>query len=221
MGVEKRYQVFVSSTYEDLKEERAAVIDCLLDNNCIPVGMEQFPASSMSQWEYIQKMMEYTDYYVLITAGKYGSIDPSTENRISYTEREYDYAKGKNIPVLSFIIKNMDSLPGYKLERDSDLREKLTLFQNKVRTGKLVSFYSDVSDLKYEVSRSISRAIIDEPAIGWIRADSSISKTNPSQVDQKLAQLEAEIAKRPIFNTGRADPTSQNCPSGALYGQYK
>ena len=50
--MERKYQVFVSSTYEDLKTERQAAISCLLDMNCIPVGMEQFPASSLSQWEY-------------------------------------------------------------------------------------------------------------------------------------------------------------------------
>ena len=55
--MKKKYQVFVSSTYEDLKEERAAVAQCLLNIGCIPVGMEQFPASNMSQMEYIKKML--------------------------------------------------------------------------------------------------------------------------------------------------------------------
>lgn len=57
MYMERKYQVFISSTYEDLKTERQAAISCLLDMNCIPVGMEQFPASSLSQWEYIKKMI--------------------------------------------------------------------------------------------------------------------------------------------------------------------
>ena len=48
----KRYQVFVSSTYKDLVEERSAVTSCLLDNDCIPIGMEQFPAMPISQWDY-------------------------------------------------------------------------------------------------------------------------------------------------------------------------
>ena len=29
--LKKKYQVFISSTYEDLKDERAAVTQCLLD----------------------------------------------------------------------------------------------------------------------------------------------------------------------------------------------
>ena len=55
--MEKKYQIFVSSTYEDLKEERSAVAQSLLDIGCIPVGMEQFPASNMSQMEYIKKCL--------------------------------------------------------------------------------------------------------------------------------------------------------------------
>ena len=78
--MERKYQVFISSTYEDLKTERQAAISCLLDLNCIPVGMEQFPASSLSQWEYIKKMIDMSDYYLLIVAGKYGSIDSEGNN---------------------------------------------------------------------------------------------------------------------------------------------
>ena len=41
----KKYQVFVSSTYKDLTEERQEVIQALLELDCIPVGMEMFPAA--------------------------------------------------------------------------------------------------------------------------------------------------------------------------------
>ena len=38
----KKYQVFVSSTYKDLIEERAAVTQCLLEMGCIPVEWSSF-----------------------------------------------------------------------------------------------------------------------------------------------------------------------------------
>jgi hypothetical protein len=50
----KRYQVFVSSTYEDLKEERNEVLQALLELDCIPCGMEYFPATDDTQWNYIK-----------------------------------------------------------------------------------------------------------------------------------------------------------------------
>lgn len=45
--MDKRYQVFVSSTYEDLREERGAVMQALLGLDCIPTGMESFPAKRL------------------------------------------------------------------------------------------------------------------------------------------------------------------------------
>ena len=42
--MEKRYQVFVSSTYTDLQEERLKVMQTLMRLDCIPAGMELFPA---------------------------------------------------------------------------------------------------------------------------------------------------------------------------------
>lgn len=95
----KRYQVFVSSTYRDLIEERTAVMNCLLDNDCIPVGMEKFPAMPMSQRDYIKRLIDESDYYLLIVAGKFGSID--RETGMGYTEKEFRYALEKEIPINS------------------------------------------------------------------------------------------------------------------------
>ena len=45
----KRYQVFVSSTFADLKEERSKVIQTIMELDCIPAGMEIFPAIDEEQ----------------------------------------------------------------------------------------------------------------------------------------------------------------------------
>ena len=90
--MEKRYQVFVSSTYADLQEERRNVIQTLMEMDCIPSGMEIFPAADEVQWEFIKKVIYDCDYYVLIIGGRYGSITPEG---ISYTEKEYDLSVTK------------------------------------------------------------------------------------------------------------------------------
>ena len=41
----KKFQVFISSTYIDLIEERRKVLDVLLMADCIPAGMEAFVAT--------------------------------------------------------------------------------------------------------------------------------------------------------------------------------
>ncbi len=191
--MKKKYQVFVSSTYEDLKDERAAVMQCLLDNDCIPVGMEQFPASEMSQMDYIKKMLDDCDYYVLISAGRYGSLDT---DGIGFTEKEYDYAISKSIPVMSVLFKNVDMLPSGKCERTDQGKEKLEEFRKKISTGRMVNYYTDIGTLKYAVSNAINHCIRNYPAVGWVRGDSLDKKESAYPTDdQDGLKLLAQKAK--------------------------
>ncbi len=66
--MDKRYQVFVSSTYSDLKEERQKVMHTLMDMNCIPVGMEFFPSIDKEQFAYIKRVIDDSDYYVVFSS---------------------------------------------------------------------------------------------------------------------------------------------------------
>ena len=164
----KKYQVFVSSTYEDLRDERLAAINTLLDNNCIPVGMEQFPASGLGIMEYIQKVLINCDYYILILAGRYGSVDV---DGIGFTEKEFDYAKAQSIPTLVFCNKNIDNLPLAKSEKSDSERELLAKFREKAKKGTLISYYYySASDLSSKIATAINRAKEDTPRPGWIRA---------------------------------------------------
>lgn len=87
--MEIKYQVFVSSTYKDLLEERQEVMQALLELDCIPVGMELFPAADDDQWTLIKRLIDDCDYYILIAGGRYGSVN---KEGISYTQMEYEYA---------------------------------------------------------------------------------------------------------------------------------
>lgn len=60
------YQVFVSSTFEDLRVEREQVIKATLEMGHIPVGMEMFSAADGEQWRIITTQIDECDYYVTI-----------------------------------------------------------------------------------------------------------------------------------------------------------
>src|SRR5215510_13194150 len=98
--MDKRYKVFVSSTFKDLQDERQQVMQALLELDCMPTGMELFPASDETKWSLITRVIDDCDYYLVIIGGRYGSVD---DTGISYTEREYDYAVRRGIPVLAFL----------------------------------------------------------------------------------------------------------------------
>lgn len=178
--MKKKYQVFVSSTYSDLKEERRAVMQCLLEMNCIPVGMEQFPASGMNQMDYIRMMLDDCDYYALILAGRYGSLDT---DGIGFTEKEYDYAISHDIPVMSFVIDDLGKLTNEKCESKATMRRKLETFRKKVCASKLVKFYSNLGSLTTAVAVSLNRCIQDYPAVGWVRGNSVVES---DEIEEKI-----------------------------------
>jgi hypothetical protein len=72
--VDRRFQVFVSSTFLDLKDERAAIVSALLQMDAFPAGMELFPAADDDAWTLIERVIEASDYYLLVIGGKYGSV---------------------------------------------------------------------------------------------------------------------------------------------------
>lgn len=200
--MKKKYQVFVSSTYSDLKEERRAVMQCLLEMNCIPVGMEQFPASGMNQMDYIRMMLDDCDYYVLILAGRYGSLDT---DGIGFTEKEYDYAISHNIPVMSFVIEDIGKLTNEKCESKAALRRKLEAFRKKVCASKLVKFYSNLGSLTTAVAVSLNRCIQDYPAVGWVRGN-SVDETD--EIEEKIEKyLKEHTATDADIDALFVDPT--------------
>ncbi len=128
--MEKRYQVFVSSTFTDLIDERRAVMQALLELDCIPAGMELFPASDEDSWTLIQQVIDDCDYYLVIVGGRYGSMDP---NGVGYTEKEYDYAVASGKHVLGFVHADPGSIPAKHTEKDVHLSAKLEAFRHKVQ----------------------------------------------------------------------------------------
>ncbi len=160
-----KYQVFISSTYSDLKEERKAILDTLLMADCIPAGMENFVAQDEEQFEVIKKVIDLCDYYVLIIAGRYGSINHKTG--ISYTEMEYNYAIEKHIPVLVFAAEGETGI--IESNEPDDKKEKLKQFRDRVMKNRLASTWKNQSDLAAKVSIAIMKAQKEMNRPGWRR----------------------------------------------------
>lgn len=214
----KRYQVFVSSTYADLKEERQHVLQALMEMDCIPAGMELFPAADEEQWEFIKKIIDDCDYYLLIIGGRYGS---TIEDGISYTEKEFDYAVKKGLRVLALVHGSPDDIPFGKSEQDPSLRSKLISFKDKVMDGRLVKFWSQTTELPGLVALSLSKTIKMYPAVGWVRASNIASedlllelndlRKQNSELQSTLASI--NLDQKPIVE-GIADINSKMILNG-------
>lgn len=176
--MDKRYQVFVSSTFKDLHDERQEVIQALLELDCIPSGMELFPAANDDQWTLIKKVIDDCDYYIVIIGGRYGSLGPQG---VSYTEMEYRYALEKGIPIIAFLHKNPGELSANRTEDNKEGREKLLAFR-ELAEKKMVKHWTTPSDLGSVVSRSLMRLIKNNPAVGWVKADKLLDENSTIEI---------------------------------------
>lgn len=185
-SLEKRYQVFISSTYMDLLDARAEVMQALLELNCMPAGMELFPAANEDQWNWIKRVIDESDYYLVILAGRYGSLSEKTGQ--SYTEMEYRYALEIGKPVIGFIHDNPKQLPAMFYETDAELRQKLDQFRALVQS-RLCKYWSSPADLGAKVSRSLTQLMKQHPTVGWVRAD-AVTPENAQEVLNLRRQAE-------------------------------
>ncbi|MBA2352160.1 MAG: DUF4062 domain-containing protein, partial [Burkholderiales bacterium] len=203
--MDKRYQVFVSSTYADLLDERQEVMQALLELDCIPAGMELFPAANEDQWTLIKKVIDDCDYYMVIIAGRYGSIGPAG---LSYTEMEYRYALEAGKPVLGFVHRDPGTLPASRCEARDEGKAKLATFCEFVQK-KMCRLWDSPADLGSQVSRSLVKLIKRSPGIGWVRGNLVPDESATEEIlnlRRRAEELQAELqATRTTGPAGTSD----------------
>ena len=161
----KKYQIFISSTYEDLKEERGALERAVLSMRHIPMGMEQFSASDAEQWEIIKETIQTSDYLVLVLGFRYGSR--KTDGGVSFTEAEYDYAVSQGVPVLAFLRDEHTPLLHQYYDED---QAPVRAFREKVKETRLCQFWSSEADLVPKVTSALYAEFQRSPRSGWSRS---------------------------------------------------
>lgn len=208
--MDRRYQVFISSTYGDLKDERAEIIQALLELDCIPAGMELFPAATMEAWELIKGVIDDSDYYCLVVAGRYGSLGPTG---LSFTEMEYDYALSQNKPIMAFLHADPEQLAAIKVEKTDAGKTALAAFRKKVEQNHHRRAWTSAPELGGLVSRGLVNMRKTNPAEGWVRG--RFAATNEMLVE--LAELRAKVAELTITASAAAiaEPIKDNLAGGA------
>lgn len=195
-----KYQVFISSTFTDLKSEREAVTWAILESRHIPAGMENFSAADDRGWGLIQRTIDTSDYYVLVLAGRYGSYDPDAE--LSWTHREYRYAREKGIPVLAFF-RDSGSITSDKMESTEEQRKRLVDFTSEVRAIHHFGMWKEANDLRHNVIQALRNQISDDEDSGrarpgWFRGDelpSAGSMDEFARLSAEAAELRRQVAE--------------------------
>ncbi|MFM0202203.1 DUF4062 domain-containing protein [Paraburkholderia fungorum] len=191
--MDKKYQVFISSTFTDMKAERQAAVEAVLDAGHIPAGMELFAASDKKQMEVIEGWIDESDIFMLVLGGRYGSIEPESDKSYIHLEYEYAVSAGKPLFALYLTDKAIDDkvrASGRAVFEQGDSKA-LNNFREMVQS-KMCREINDTKDIHIQVPKAIKSLAAANKLEGWMRA-SNVESLAPL-MDQ-LASLRAENAR--------------------------
>lgn len=188
--MKKKLQVFISSTFTDMLEERQSVVEAILRAGHIPAGMELFAAGDESQLETIRRWIDDSDVFMLILGGRYGSMEPNSGK--SYIELEYDYAVSTGKPFFAAVIS--DEYLDLKIKShgksviETAQGALFDAFRVKV-TSKICRFFKDPTELKLIVFESLSNHQRNEDLAGWVRGSDAV---DPKATLEEINRLQTE-----------------------------
>lgn len=206
-----RLQVFVSSTFTDLRGERQAAVEAILSAGHIPAGMELFAAGDESQMEVIKQWIDESDVFLLILGGRYGSIEPKSGQ--SYIHLEYEHALSKGKPLFACVIADA-ALQNSSMKYDpSEDAKQLDAFRNLVKS-KMVEFWKDSKDIQLAIFKKLGELARRKDLIGWVRAN---KEANLPALSDELARLSRENSELRTQLAAISEPTI----NGMRYSQLK
>lgn len=162
----KHYKIFLSSTFEDLVQERQVALEAIWTMQWLPVSMEFLPAVDIDPHVFIERQIRECDFYLIILGGRYGSMD---EKGVSFTEFELNCAIKYDVPVLAMVHSVPDRIPMGKTDLCSELRTKLDRLRVRLKAGRMVAHWSDVNTLRSAVLAALSVAPQNHNRPGLVR----------------------------------------------------
>lgn len=212
----KKLQVFVSSTYSDLKEERQAAVEAILQAGHIPAGMELFAAGDESQMDVIKRWIDDSEVFLLILGGRYGSIEPKSQK--SYVHLEYEYAIEKGKTLFSVVIdekyleKKVKKIGSTMIEMDHP--DKLREFRAKV-LSRIVKIWRDPRDIKVAILETMTNFSNRVDLTGWIRGKEAAGLEVAAEEIARLSSVNQTL-KEKLSNVNRSPINSMSGKSFAL-----
>lgn len=136
-------KVFISSVIHGYGHYRDGVAEIIKELDYVAIRSEDFPAQPNTPQQACLQAVRESDVMVLLLGAKYGTIQQSD---LSATQEEYEEAECFGKPVLVFV----------ELNTDPDQRQKQFIDQFRSwYSGKLLDYFSNLSDLKCKVKRSL------------------------------------------------------------------
>ncbi len=160
--------VMISSTFNDLKEHRQALIKTLNDHGLMHIAMENSPArADVDLIESSYRFVRNASAYILVIGRKYGQTPDDAERnpkRVSITELEFAEANRLGRPVLLFLMGKNHRVREADIELNSGKRRKLSAFRERAKKWsaessiqRVYAIFDSLEEFKDEVGRAVPR----------------------------------------------------------------
>ena len=156
-------KVFISSTYKDLIEYRAAAIRAVEGTSYQAVKMEVFGARSNQPLEACLKEVEQSDLLIGIYALRYGFIPDGAD--ISITEMEYLHAKKLGKPIYCFLLDEKKQPWFIELVEDEPGKSRLKDFKNRIQKVHVCDYFTTPDDLRAKVANALSHFVANHQTL--------------------------------------------------------
>ena len=188
-------KVFLSSTYRDLIEYRAAGADALERLGQQGIRMEVFGARPTDATEACIDEISQSDALIGIYAHRYGHIPLGKTTSI--TEQEFEFARSLSRPIFCFLIDEEQPWPPRHIDSEPD-RTALLAFKNRVQGHVVTQVVSTPHDFAFKLASSLGRFLLTQKVKSALDqapiSDTVQSELGNSQAARRAARLAHIVA---------------------------
>jgi hypothetical protein len=168
-------RIFVSSSFEDLKEHRACAIRILRQLGHEVIAMEDMTAGSLAPLAKVLEMVDRSEAYLGVFAWRYGYAPQSgaaappavvagaEPGQTSITHYEYLRAVERNLPVMAFLLDERWPWPPEYVDGFDQTRagaqqntEKIRALRLVLQQERVVSWFTTPAELEARVSAAVT-----------------------------------------------------------------
>jgi Domain of unknown function (DUF4062) len=164
------YQVFLSSTFNDLASERKAVCAALAELNIplasvgvclIPIDLQP-GADTQPPLEVCLERLDVCDLVVILVGHRAGFITPDGR---SITEREFDHAKDMNIPRLAYLRDGSTPILQEYVDKDDKCVAVLNRLKSKIDESLKRDTFNGPEHLRGHILRDVLGWVLNQPVV--------------------------------------------------------
>ena len=189
-----RYQVFISTSGNEMQPERAVLAQTLIGMGFFSWGLEQRTPLSTS---IARRQIDDCDYVVILLGSQYGEQSVSG---VGYMHLEYIYAMTKQKPVIVFMHEEPEAREAKLHDHKAELKEKFKEFRKQLQHEvDQVFTYRTLRDLELAVRSNMPQMLERYPVVGWVRPQNTqVLQDEIDALRAKVKQLETELGNRQV-----------------------